>query len=277
MRAPRPRCAAARAASACPSDTTSSVSGGKSAEIESRSPGVASSLTWPSTGSTSARSTSRVERCDESSKWRRSTISSPQNSRRTGSAMPKRVDVEDAAAQAELRDVLDHRHALEADALEMLGELARAADVALAQLDAQIGERARQARALEQRARRGEQHADLAATRAARASRRARPRPRRAAPPRRTLRAADRARPASRRAACGDRRASARRAATPSATTTKKRVGQTARERGDERRVGRTGQVRRRASSARGAGSVLTRRVNAGRRSIASSSARQGH
>ena len=37
--------------------------------------------------------------------------------------MPKRVDVEDAAADAELRDILHHRHALEADALEMLGEL----------------------------------------------------------------------------------------------------------------------------------------------------------
>ena len=98
-----------------------------------------------------------------SSKCRRSDdlVAPELQAHRVGHA--ERVDVEDAAAQRELRDVLHHRHALEADALEVLGELARPAHVALAQLDAQVGERAGQPRALEQRARRGEQHADLAA------------------------------------------------------------------------------------------------------------------
>jgi hypothetical protein len=81
---------------------------------------------------------------------------------RTGSVI-RRVDVENAAAQAELRNVLHHRHALESDALEMLGQLARPAHVALAQLDAQLGERTGETCALEQRARRREQDADLAA------------------------------------------------------------------------------------------------------------------
>ena len=75
----------------------------------------------------------------------------------------ERVDVEDAAANAELRHVLDHRHALEADRLEMRRELAQPMRVALPQLDAQILERARHARLLEQRARGGDEHAQLAA------------------------------------------------------------------------------------------------------------------
>ena len=78
----------------------------------------------------------------------------------------ERVDVEDAAAETELGDVLHHRHTLEADALEMRRELGRTAHVALPQLDAQVLERAGQSRALEQRARRREEHANLAATQA---------------------------------------------------------------------------------------------------------------
>ena len=73
------------------------------------------------------------------------------------------VDVEDAAAHAELRDVLHHRHALESDALEVRRELLGAAHVALAKLDAQIVQRARHARFLEERARGREQDAQLAA------------------------------------------------------------------------------------------------------------------
>jgi hypothetical protein len=69
------------------------------------------------------------------------------------------VDVEDAAAHRELRHVVDHLDALEADALEMRGQLLGPADVALPQLEACLAQRARQAGALEHRARRGEQDA----------------------------------------------------------------------------------------------------------------------
>src|SRR6185437_7336914 len=44
------------------------------------------------------------------------------------------VNVEDPAAHAELRDVLDHRHALEADRFQVRGELLGAANISLAQL-----------------------------------------------------------------------------------------------------------------------------------------------
>ena len=44
----------------------------------------------------------------------------------------ERVDVEDAAAHAELRDVFHHRHAFEPDAFEMRGQLLRATHIALA-------------------------------------------------------------------------------------------------------------------------------------------------
>jgi hypothetical protein len=46
----------------------------------------------------------------------------------------------------------------------VVGELARPTHVAFAELDAKIGERARETSALEQRARSRQQHADLAAT-----------------------------------------------------------------------------------------------------------------
>src|SRR5687768_11771976 len=76
------------------------------------------------------------------------------------------VHVEDATAETELRNVLHHGHALETDALEMRGELARPAHIAFPELDAQILERAGEPRALEERARRREQNADLAAAQA---------------------------------------------------------------------------------------------------------------
>ena len=75
----------------------------------------------------------------------------------------ERVDVEDAAANAELRDVFDHRHALEADRFEVFGELAEPVRIALAELDPQLVQRARHSRLLEQRARRREQHPQFAA------------------------------------------------------------------------------------------------------------------
>jgi hypothetical protein len=47
---------------------------------------------------------------------------------------PEAVDVEDSAANAELGDILDHRHALEANGLEVCGKRLRPARVTLAQL-----------------------------------------------------------------------------------------------------------------------------------------------
>jgi hypothetical protein len=73
------------------------------------------------------------------------------------------VDVEDAAAHRVLADVVDHRHALEADAGEVGGEVLGAPHVAAAELEARFLDRARQLRALEHRARRGEQDVHVAA------------------------------------------------------------------------------------------------------------------
>ncbi len=64
------------------------VSGGKRSTIETRSLPNVTSVAAASTGRITATDASRVERCDPSSKCRNSAISSPQNSRRTGSAMP---------------------------------------------------------------------------------------------------------------------------------------------------------------------------------------------
>ncbi len=66
----------------------------------------------------------------------------------------ERVNVEDAAANAELRNVFDHRHALETDRLEMCCQFTEAMRIAFAQLDAQLVEGARHPRLLEQGARR---------------------------------------------------------------------------------------------------------------------------
>src|SRR5215218_7484656 len=60
-----------------------------------------------------------------------------------GIGHPERVHVEDAAAETELRDILDHRHALEPDALEVRRQLAWATYVTLAKLDAEILQGAR--------------------------------------------------------------------------------------------------------------------------------------
>ena len=75
---------------------------------------------------------------------------------------PEPIDIEDPAAHRELRDILDHRCALEADRLEVRGEGFEAPGVALAQLEARVAQGARQARSLEQGARRREEDAHVA-------------------------------------------------------------------------------------------------------------------
>jgi len=70
------------------------------------------------------------------------------------------VDVEDSAANAELGDVLDHRHALEPDLLEMLGEPFRTPRVAFAYLETGRLQRARELRSLQQRAAGGDDDSD---------------------------------------------------------------------------------------------------------------------
>ncbi len=52
------------------------------------------------------------------------------------------VDVEDSAAHAELRDVVDHLNALEANRLEMRGEIFGTPHVALSQLETRVRKRA---------------------------------------------------------------------------------------------------------------------------------------
>src|SRR6185437_16367644 len=75
----------------------------------------------------------------------------------------ERVDVEDSAADAELRHVLHHRDPLETDCLEMRGHVGETMHAAFAQLEPEISERAWHARLLEQRARRGDEETELAA------------------------------------------------------------------------------------------------------------------
>ncbi len=71
------------------------------------------------------------------------------------SKMPPRI--------ANCRHVFDHRHAFEADRLEVLGDAGQPVRVALAQLEAKILERARHPRFLQQRARRRDEQPQLAA------------------------------------------------------------------------------------------------------------------
>src|SRR5262249_18740342 len=75
---------------------------------------------------------------------------------------PERIDVENATADPELGDVFHERHALESDALEVLGELGQAVAVSLLELDAEVAQRAGHARLLGERARCGDEHAQLA-------------------------------------------------------------------------------------------------------------------
>ena len=55
---------------------------------------------------------------------------------------PKAVDVEDAATNAELCDILYHWYTLEANCVEMSGELLWPSSIALAQLESGRRERA---------------------------------------------------------------------------------------------------------------------------------------
>jgi hypothetical protein len=74
------------------------------------------------------------------------------------------VDIEDSAAHAELRDVIDHLHTLEPDRLEVSCESFGPMSVAFANLKSRVRKRARQLGLLENRSRGGEQNLDLAAT-----------------------------------------------------------------------------------------------------------------
>ena len=73
------------------------------------------------------------------------------------------VHVHDAAAHRELRHVLHHLGALEADAPEMRGEFLEPPRGAARQFQPRLGQRVRQARALLHGAHRGDEHAHLPA------------------------------------------------------------------------------------------------------------------
>src|SRR5207249_2065825 len=73
------------------------------------------------------------------------------------------IDVDDSPAHAELRDVLDHGHPLEPHREKMSGDVLGTPNVALAELEAGLLNRARQPRALQERASRSEQDADVPA------------------------------------------------------------------------------------------------------------------
>ena len=73
------------------------------------------------------------------------------------------INVEDSASDAELRDVIHHRHALESDRLEMVRQLAQPVRFTFAQLDAERLQRARHSRFLGESTRRREQHTKLPA------------------------------------------------------------------------------------------------------------------
>ena len=185
--------------------------------------------------------------------------------------MPKLVNVEDAAADAELRDVFDHRHALEPDRLEMPRQIAQPMRIALAQLEPRrsLERRAGMPRLLEQRARRGEQDVHARRARRARESRPARPPLPCAARLRRIPRAAGTARAARQRPATAGRRATALPQALPAPH--------------DEKRSGKRRASAATSTAADDPGSPLTVRrspapgsvrstcSNAGRRSMASS------
>src|SRR6476619_5564706 len=74
---------------------------------------------------------------------------------------PEAVDVEDSAANAELRDILDHLHTLEANRFEMRREIFRTPRVAFAKLQPRVLKRAWELSPLEQRARGGEEDAHV--------------------------------------------------------------------------------------------------------------------
>ena len=75
----------------------------------------------------------------------------------------KAVDIEDAAADAELRDVLHHSDALESDRFEVRGQGLWPTRVSFAQLEARGCQRTRQLRPLEQRTTGSHDDAQIAA------------------------------------------------------------------------------------------------------------------
>ena len=81
-----------------------------------------------------------------------------------GLGHPEAIDVEDPAADAELRDVFYHRNSLEPNRFEVRRDLLWSTRVAFAQLEPRRGERPRQLSALEKRAARRHNDAQIAAT-----------------------------------------------------------------------------------------------------------------
>jgi len=74
------------------------------------------------------------------------------------------VDIEDAAAHAELRDVLHHGHALKADGFEMRGQLFGAPSVSLSELESCGSKRPRELGPLEQGPARRDDDSKIAAS-----------------------------------------------------------------------------------------------------------------
>jgi hypothetical protein len=75
----------------------------------------------------------------------------------------ERVDVDDAAADRELRNIFHHRHALEAHAFQTQAECFETHHIALAKLHAEGPQCTRKTRALQYRTRRRKKNPQLAA------------------------------------------------------------------------------------------------------------------
>ena len=108
----------------------------------------------------SARSASRVDRDHEVEVPELGNLITPElQPHRFGHS--EAVDVEDSAPNAELRDIVHHRNAFEPDGLEVGNEIFGTPYVAFSDLQAGLGERARQLRFLQQRASGGQEYAHL--------------------------------------------------------------------------------------------------------------------
>src|SRR6185503_1828690 len=76
----------------------------------------------------------------------------------------ERVDVENSPADAELRDIFDHRHSLESDGLQMRRKFSESMRITFPKLDAKLAQRARHSSFLEQRATRGQENSEISAS-----------------------------------------------------------------------------------------------------------------
>jgi hypothetical protein len=120
---------------------------------------------WPrrkSTGSSSSRSTARVERCERISKWRIDSISSPQNSSRAGSSAPNPKMSTMPPRRANCPNLLDQAHLLEPHLQQLLREVGRPDLLPGGELQPQRIHRGGQGSALLQRPGGGDQHSDAA-------------------------------------------------------------------------------------------------------------------